>query len=83
MTVTILRVRVKPNAKQQRIHKGDAEWTIALPVAPEGGKANQALLKLLAQELGVTKSQIRIKSGHTSRHKLIEIEDAEPCNSPP
>jgi len=75
--VAILRVRVKPNAKQQRIEKGDDEWAIALPVAPEGGQANRALIKLLAKELGVAKSQIRIKSGHTSRHKLIEIEDSE------
>jgi len=75
--MAILRVRVKPNARQQRIEKGDDEWIIALPVAPEGGKANQALIKVLAQELGVAKSRIHIKSGHTSRHKLIAIEDPE------
>jgi len=75
--MAILRVRVKPNARQQRIEKGDDEWIIALPVAPEGGKANQALIKVLAQELGLAKCRIHIKSGHTSRHKLIAIEDPE------
>lgn len=75
-------MRVKPNSKQQRLQKGDEEWVVALTVAPERGKANQALLKLLAQELGVAKAPLRIKSGHTSRYKLIEIAGEAAWNSP-
>lgn len=72
--MAILRVRVKPNAKQTRIQKNDGEWVIALSVPPVEGKANQALIKVLAKELSIAKSRIRIKSGHTSRHKLVEVE---------
>jgi len=74
MTVTILQVRVKPKAKQTRIQKNDQEWGVALSAPPVEGKANQALIKILAQELNIPKSRIQIKSGKTSRHKLIEIE---------
>lgn len=74
MTVTILRVRVKPNAKQTRIQKNDEEWVVALSAPPVEGKANQALIKILAKELNISKSRIHIKAGKTSRHKLIEIE---------
>ncbi|NER84148.1 MAG: DUF167 domain-containing protein [Leptolyngbya sp. SIO1D8] len=73
--MVILRIRVKPNAKQSRIQKTESgEWVVSLSAPPVGGKANQALIKLLAQELNVSKSRIHIKSGHTGRHKLIEIE---------
>jgi uncharacterized protein (TIGR00251 family) len=42
--------------------------------APEDGKANAALIVLLAKTLGIAKSRIRIASGETSRMKIIEIE---------
>lgn len=40
---------------------------------PEDGKANEALLTLLARSLGVTKSRLRIVGGPSSRWKTIEI----------
>jgi uncharacterized protein YggU (UPF0235/DUF167 family) len=43
---------------------------------PEDGKANQALVALLAKTLSVPKSAIRIASGATARLKRIEIADA-------
>jgi uncharacterized protein len=43
--------------------------------APEDGKANAALIVLLAKALGVPKSAIRLVSGATSRMKIIEIQD--------
>jgi hypothetical protein len=42
--------------------------------APEDGKANEALLRLLAKTLGIAKSKVRIVSGAASRVKMIEIE---------
>lgn len=73
--MTILQVRIKPNAKQARIQKGEAgDWIVSVQAPPVDGKANDALIKLLAKELGISKSRIHIKSGHTSRNKLIEIE---------
>jgi uncharacterized protein YggU (UPF0235/DUF167 family) len=43
-------------------------------VAPEDGKANQALIVLLARALGVPKSKLRIVSGSASRLKMIEMD---------
>lgn len=45
--------------------------------APEKGKANKALLKLLAKELGLPPTRLTITSGDTSRLKTIEISDAD------
>lgn len=42
--------------------------------APEAGKANKALIALLADALGVAKSAITIASGDTARIKLIDVE---------
>ena len=43
-------------------------------VAAADGKANVALTALIARELGIPKSSIRIVRGQTSRHKLLELE---------
>lgn len=44
---------------------------VSLP--PEDGKANKALIALLAKTLNIPKSTIRIASGETSRLKTIEV----------
>ncbi len=70
------RVKVKPNAKQQKIEElADGSLNIHLKSPPLDGKANEELIKLLAKKFAVPKSSIRIKSGATSRQKLIEIDD--------
>jgi uncharacterized protein (TIGR00251 family) len=42
--------------------------------APEDGRANQALVELLARELGVPRSTLSLVSGHAARLKTIRIE---------
>ena len=70
------RVKVKPNAKQQKIEElADGSLNAHLKSPPLDGKANEELIKLLAKNFDVPKSSIRIKSGATSRQKLIEIDD--------
>ncbi|MBE9233954.1 MAG: DUF167 domain-containing protein [Cuspidothrix sp.] len=70
------RVKVKPNAKQQKIEElADGSLNVHLKSPPVDGKANEELIKLLAKNFDVPKSSIRIKSGATSRQKLIEIDD--------
>jgi hypothetical protein len=69
------RVKVKPNSKQQSIkEETDGSFTIHLKSPPVDGKANDELIKLLAEKFAVPKSKIRIKSGLSSRQKLIEID---------
>jgi uncharacterized protein (TIGR00251 family) len=68
------KVKVKPNAKQQKIEEQpDGSLTVHLKSSPVDGKANEELIKLLSEKFSVPKSDIRIKSGTSSRQKLIEI----------
>lgn len=69
------RVKVKPNSKQQSVkEETDGSFTIHLKSPPVDGKANEELIKILAKKFDVPKSKIRIKSGLSSRQKLIEID---------
>lgn len=69
------KVKVKPNSKQQKIiEEDDGSLTIHLKSPPVDGKANQELIQVLSKKFDVPKSYIRIKSGSSSRQKLIEID---------
>lgn len=75
---TILRVRVTPKAKAARIKQEHAEdgslfYRVYVTVVAEDGKANQAVIALLAKALHVPKSSLTITHGLTSRDKLIRI----------
>ena len=51
----------------------DGMLKIKVSAAPERGKANQCLLKFLAEELGVKKSAVAILSGQTSPLKRVQV----------
>lgn len=69
-----IQVKVKPNSKQQKIEElSNGSLTIYLKSSPTKGKANQELIKLLAKRYQVTQADIVIKSGITSKNKVIEI----------
>lgn len=72
-TIT-LTLHIQPGAKKTEIagEHGDA-LKIRLAAPPVDGKANAALLAYLAETLGVAKSAVTLKSGHTSRRKVVEI----------
>ena len=71
----IISVKVKPNAKQQRVMQAeDGSLTVHLKSPPIDGKANAELIQLLAKNFGVPKSAIRIKTGASSKSKLVEID---------
>lgn len=74
----MLHVKVTPKARSERIKKetgtdGAVLYKIYVTAAPEDGKANEAVIKLLAKALGVAKSSLTITHGHTSREKTIKI----------
>jgi len=69
------KVKVKPNSKKQEIaEESDGSLSIQLKSPPVDGKANKELITLLAKEFDVPKSSILIKSGLSSRNKLVEID---------
>ena len=68
-------VKVKPNSKIQKlVEEPDGSLTVHLKSPPVDGKANEELIKLLSKKFDVPKSHITIKSGLSSRQKLIEID---------
>ena len=71
---TRLRLRVKPGARKTAIagaHGGALKLSVA--AAPEKGKANQAVVRLLAEALGLPVGAVRITAGETSQDKVAEI----------
>jgi len=70
----IIHVRVcTRSSKNEIIEMPDKSLKIKLSATPIKGKANEALIKLLSKYFNVTKNQIKIKSGLTSRNKILEI----------
>jgi uncharacterized protein (TIGR00251 family) len=52
---------------------GREELEVRVAEAPAGGAANEAVVKLLAKALGISRAEVRIVSGETSRHKRIAV----------
>ncbi len=70
-----LNIRVQPKAKRNSIEVSDGRVVVRVTAAPEGGKANDAVVALLAKQLGVAKGRIQIARGHRVRDKQVRIED--------
>ncbi len=69
-----LTLHIQPGAKKTEVAGlyGDA-LKIRLAAPPVDGKANAALLGFVAERLGLAKSAVTLKSGHTSRRKVLEV----------
>lgn len=75
-----LRIKVTPRARFERIKKefgadGEVLYKVYVTAAAEGGKANAAAIKLLSNALGICKSNLSIAHGHSSREKIIKIDN--------
>ena len=74
-------IRVKPRARADRVggRWGPADDLVVAVRAPAvDGKANAAVVAVLADAFGVTRRQVTIVGGATARTKVVEISDAEP-----
>ncbi len=68
-------VTVKPRARTEEVIKSDdGQYIASVHAPPQEGKANKALIELLANYFSVPKSSVRIIRGQTARKKLIEID---------
>ena len=75
--MTKICLKVKPGArKNQVIKKEDGSFAVSVTAPPEKGKANKAVIRLLADYFGIAKSKIRVISGATSKNKIAEVSDA-------
>jgi uncharacterized protein (TIGR00251 family) len=69
-----LQVRVIPNAKRNMVLEEEGRLKVYLTVPPAEGRANKALIELLADHFQVKKSSIRIVKGERARDKVVQIE---------
>ena len=71
---TRLRVRVSAGARSNAVVGRHGEgWKVRVTAAPEGGKANEAVLRLLAERLEVPSKSLTLVSGPSSRNKIVEL----------
>jgi len=76
---TRLRLRVSPGAARAHVvgRHGDA-WKLRVAAAAEGGRANEAVIRLLADALVVPRNAVTLVSGHGSRDKIVELVGIRP-----
>ncbi len=76
---TILPVRARPGARRNEIRgEQDGALKVCVTQAPEKGKANKALIALLAKGLSLRKSQLELIAGETSSQKRVLVRDVTP-----
>ena len=70
-----LAVHVTPRAARDEVvgWRG-SELAVRVTAVPEGGKANEAVCRTIADSLGVPKSAVRVVRGQTGRHKSLEVD---------
>ncbi len=70
-----LQVKVKPNSKKPGLEEQeDGSWIARVNAPPVDGKANEALIRIIADHFGVSKSSVTILSGAGSRNKRVNVE---------
>jgi uncharacterized protein YggU (UPF0235/DUF167 family) len=69
-----LAVRVTPRAARNDMRMGDHGLRIHVTAPPEGGKANRAVIKLLARGLGIAPSRLVLLRGASGRDKVFRVD---------
>ena len=68
-----LALRVTPGARMQAIEISAGRLTVKVRAKPHDGAANEAVLALLAEALGIATSRLRLLRGATGRDKLVQL----------
>jgi uncharacterized protein (TIGR00251 family) len=73
----IMRLHVKPNSLKQKLvfDTTENQLTIFLKSPPDKGKANKELIKYISKYFEMSTAEISIISGHTSRDKILLLEN--------
>lgn len=76
-----LTLHIQPGARTTELAglHGDA-LKIRLAAPPVDGKANAALIDFIADRLGIARSAVRLKSGQSSRRKVLEVSGVAEIN---
>jgi uncharacterized protein (TIGR00251 family) len=71
---TRLRVRVAPGARAAAVvGRHGSGWKLRVAAPPVDGKANEAVLRLLAETLAVPRARVALVSGHGAPDKVVEL----------
>jgi uncharacterized protein (TIGR00251 family) len=77
---TRLRVRVSPGANRAGVVGRHGEgWKVRVAAPPEDGRANDAVIRLLAETLAVPRAAVSLVSGHGARDKIVELAGLGPA----
>lgn len=76
--MALLKLKVSPKASRNTVQGWHGEeLKIAVTAAPDKGKANAAVIKLLARALQCPTGSIQIKTGHTNPQKTLVIDNLD------
>ena len=79
-TGTLIRLRVQPRASSERLEGlRDGYIRLRLTAPPVDGAANAACIAFLAKTLGISRAQLHLQAGATSRNKLVHITGLTPA----
>ena len=69
-------IRVKPNSKENQVEeKGPNQLLVKVKAPPQENRANQEVIKTLAEYFDIPKSRILIVAGLRSKQKVVELKD--------
>jgi uncharacterized protein len=79
---TRLRLRVSPGSGRAEVvgRHGDA-WKVRVAAPPEAGRANEAVVRLLAETLSLPRRSLTLVAGHGARDKVVEVAGLEPAEA--
>jgi uncharacterized protein len=67
-------LRVTPRAKRNKVQRQpDGSLKVYVTAPPEDGRANEAVIEIMAEVLGVKRRQLEIINGGTNRNKVVRI----------
>jgi uncharacterized protein len=71
---TRVRLRVSPGANSAHVVGRHGEtWKVRVAAPAEGGRANEAVVRLLAQTLSLSRDAVTLVSGHGARDKIVQL----------
>ncbi|MCC6263588.1 MAG: DUF167 domain-containing protein [Bryobacterales bacterium] len=74
-----IEVKVKPNARATRVEpREDGSLLVSVNAPPADGKANEAVLRAVAEHFDVPRSRVEIIRGASGRNKTLEIREPAP-----
>ena len=71
---TRIALRVSPGARRSEVvGRHGVAWKLRVAAPPEGGRANEAALRMLAKALDVARDRLELVVGHGARDKVVEV----------